>query len=280
MVEFLPASACEGPRRFVGSTALIGGASSGIGAVVARRLAAEGAKVALLSRRENVLDTLAESIRADGGTALVIPADLTSMSEVQTAVERTFESFGPVDHLVNCAVDATNQVFLEEQSEQQWMRTLDVTLNGAFRLCRAVVPRMVDRRHGSIVLVSSVAGLRGLPANTSYCAAKHGVLGLGKALAMELGPAGVRVNSVCPGIVDAPGTTDISRYAGSFMASLAKHHGPADLTWDRYLRRAVASTALRRLIDPSEVASVIAFLLSDDADGITGQSIVIDGGAA
>lgn len=270
---------CRPTRRFDGRVALIAGASSGIGEVVARSLALEGAQVALMARSEDTLQNIADDIRSGGGSAMAAPADLCDGANVHAAVTAVREKLGAPDLLVNCAVDATGQVFLQDHSEEVWARGLDVNVGGAFRLCRAVIEDMVDRSRGGIVLVSSVAGLRGLPSNTGYCASKHALIGLVRALSMEVGPFGVRVNAVCPGLVDAPGTTDAPRYADAFMASLARHHGPADLTWERYLARAVRSTALRRLITPGEVASTIRFLLSDDSDGITGQSIVVDGGA-
>ncbi|WP_205413084.1 SDR family NAD(P)-dependent oxidoreductase [Austwickia chelonae] len=256
------------------------GASSGIGAEVARSLAREGAAVAILARNEQALAAVATQIQDEGGEAIVVAADLRYTDAVKAAVQEVRERLGGPDLLVNCAVDATDQVFLEDQDDKDLARGLDINLGGAFRLCHAVVPDMTQRQRGGIVLVSSVAGLRGLPSNTGYCAAKHGVIGLVRALALEVGHVGVRVNAVCPGLVDAPGTTDAPRYANDFMRSLAEHHGPVDLTWERYLARAVRSTALRRLISPGEVASTIRFLLSDDSDGITGQAIVIDGGAS
>lgn len=266
-------------KRFDGRVALVAGASSGIGEVVARSLARGGAQVALMARSEHILRDIADGIQSEGGNAIAAPADLCDGASVDAAVTAVREALGAPDLLVNCAVDGTGQVFLQDQSNEAWARGFDVNVGGAFRLCRAVVEGMVDRGRGGIVLVSSVAGLRGLPSNTGYCASKHALIGLVRSLSMEVGPFGVRVNAVCPGLVDSPGTTDAQRYSDAFMASLAKNHGPADLTWERYLARAVRSTALRRLITPDEVASTIRFLLSDDSDGITGQSIVIDGGA-
>jgi putative beta-ketoacyl reductase len=265
-------------RRFEGKTVLVSGASSGIGAYAAKKLAAEGAKVGLMARNFKALHAVAHEIKRAGGRAVPVAADLCSSDQINSGVDELVERFGPVQHLIHCAADATNQVFMVDQLEENWCHTIDVNLNGAFRLCHSVVGGMVDRKEGTIVLVSSVAGLRGIASNTSYCAAKHGLIGLGRSLAMELGAFGIRVNSICPGIVDAPGTNDMTRYGEAFMNSLRKHHGPANLTWDRYLHRAINSTAMRRLISIKEVVNLSLFLLSHESEGITGQAISVDGG--
>lgn len=262
-----------------GRTTLVTGASSGIGAVIAAMLAAHGARVALLARNEKELRRHAEQIESGGGRAVAVAADLTDGEAVAAAVRRAEELLGPVDQLVHCAGEARNQAFLCDQTEEQWMTPLDINLLGAFRVARAVVPGMMERRRGGVVMVSSVAGKRGLPANTSYCASKFGLNGLTQSLAAELGVFGIRVNAVCPGLTDSPAATDGGRYGDAFMASLAQHHGPPDLTWERYLRRAVGATILRRLVRPEEVATLVLYLLSDLSGGITGQAVNVDGGA-
>lgn len=264
---------------FSGRTALITGAGSGIGAATAQRLAGHGAAVGLLGRGEEALAEVAKAITGAGGRAQVLPADVQDHETLERAVEICTAELGPVDLLVSNAGSGEHQVFLHEQTEADWQRTLDVNLTGAFRICRLVVPGMIERRRGGIVLVSSVAGKRGLPANTAYCAAKFGLHGLTEALAQELGPFGIRVNAVCPGLTDSPGLTDESRYGRDFIASLARHHGPPDLTWDRYVRRATRNTALGRLLDSDEIARLSTYLLSDLSAGITGQAVGIDGGS-
>lgn len=261
-----------------GRTVLVTGASSGIGELTARRLAAAGARTILLARSEQELRTLAKDITEAGGAAAAAPADLADAAALERAVRGAEELLGPVDLLAHAAGWAHGQVFLCEQSEQQWTGTIDVNLNGAFRICRLVVPGMMERRSGGIVLITSIAGSRGLPSNTAYCAAKFGLHGLMHALAAELGPYDVRVNAVAPGLTRAPGTTDPTRYADEFMASLARHHGPADLDWSRYLTRAVRSTALRRLVEPDEVSNAVLYLLSDLSTGVTGQILGVDAG--
>ncbi|WP_207782187.1 SDR family NAD(P)-dependent oxidoreductase [Phytoactinopolyspora limicola] len=262
-----------------GRTALVTGASSGIGAETARVIAGEGAAVALLSRNEPALEAVRKEIADAGGRACVAPADLRDPDAVESAVARCVDRFGPVDLLVSNAGYGMRQAFLVDQTEENWQHTLDVNLTGAFRVCRLVVPTMMERASGSIVIVSSVAGRRGIPANTAYCASKFGLRGLAESLALELGPFGVRVNAVLPGLVDTPGLDEGERYGRDFIASLAEHHGLDGLTWERYVRHAVRNTALRRLLSATEVAHLIAYLLSDFSSGITGQSVGIDGGA-
>ena len=268
----------SGTARLDGKVAVVTGAGSGIGSVIARQLADAGAHIALLGRTEKALDDVCAAIRDDGGRAVSTPADIRDGHAVERAVRCCEDLLGPVDLLVHCAAWARGQVFLCEQTEEEWLRTVDTNLNVAFRICRQVVPGMMRRRSGGIVLISSIAGKRGLPANTAYCASKFGINGLTQALAAELGPFGVRVNAVCPGLTRSPGTTDPERYGDDFMASLGRHHGPADLDWSRYVRSAVRSTALRRLVEPREVANQVSFLLSDLSDGITGQIIGVDAG--
>jgi hypothetical protein len=258
---------------------LVVGASSGIGAEVSMELARAGANVGLVARDKVALEKVVSGIRKAGGSAIASPADVCSSQSVNAAVQRVKQYFGDIDGVVYSAVQATNQVFLCEQTEFAWEKTLDVNLNGAFRTCRSVVPGMMERNSGSIVIISSIAGRRGLPSNTAYCASKFGLHGLVQALAAEVGPYGVRVNAVCPGIVEAPGSTDPTKYGTDFMESLAKFHGPKNLTWDRYLERAQKSVALRRMVTPKEVSNQILFLLSDLASGITGQQVGVDGGA-
>lgn len=267
------------PGLFAGQTALVTGASSGIGEVLALMLAAHGAKVALLARNTEALERVAKEIGTAGGTAVAVPADLADSAAVRRAVADAEAALGPVDLLVHCAGEAREQAFLCDLPEERWNATLESNLTGAFRVCRATVPGMMERRRGGIVIVSSIAGKRGLPANTAYCAAKFGLNGLTQALAAELGPFNIRVNAVCPGLTDSPAATDGGRYGDAFMASLARHHGPADLTWERYLRSAIRTTILRRLVRPEEVARQVLFLLSGLSDGMTGQAVNVDAGA-
>jgi NAD(P)-dependent dehydrogenase (short-subunit alcohol dehydrogenase family) len=127
--------------------------------------------------------------------------------------------------------------------------------------------------------MSSVAGKRGVPANTAYCASKFGINGLTKALATEVGRSGVRINNVCPGLTDTEMVRDENLYGRDFMDSVRKHFGPEDLTWERFWKSTVRATNMGRLVDPDEVSDMTLFLLSDSARSISGESFSVDGGS-
>lgn len=267
------------PSFFRGRTALVTGASSGIGATISRHLAAAGCRVGILARREDKLIDLASSAEQQGWEVLPIAGDVTSIASLKQAHSTLCARWGPPELVVHAAGSGRDQVFLCDQTEESWTASIDINLNGAFRVCRTVLPALLDLGRGSIVLMSSVAGRRALPANTAYCAARFGLRGLTEALALEAGPAGVRVNALAPGLTRAPSVTDESLYGGQFMASLRKHHGPESLTWERYLRSAVASTALRKMVEPDEVAQAALFLLGPASSAMTGHVLDVDAGS-
>lgn len=263
-----------------GKTALVTGASSGIGAQIARDLATSGARVGALARRGEALAALARDLQRDGFDVVPLVGDVTDMASVERAHDVLRSRWGPPELVVNAAGSGRHQVFLCDQTEERWASSIDVNLTGAFRVCRAVVPDMMELGRGSIVLLSSVAGRRALPANTAYCAARFGLRGLAESLAMEVGPSGVRVNVLAPGLTDAPSVREEERYGHDFMASLRRHHGPPTLTWERYVARAVGSTSLRRMVEPTEVSRTALFLLSSASSAMTGHVLDVDAGVA
>ncbi|WP_329204869.1 SDR family oxidoreductase [Streptomyces sp. NBC_00683] len=241
-------------RRFEGRCVLVTGAASGIGAATARRLASEGAGVLLADIDAHAGRQVAEGIRDAGGRALFQHCDVSQESSWQTAVHAAREAFGPVHALVSNACTVRIGA-ADEIDAAEWNRQLAVSLTGSYLGFRACLDDL-RATGGSAVLVSSVHALVGLPGRPAYAAAKAGLTGLARQLAVEYGGQ-VRVNSVLPGPVLTQAWEDI----------------------DEADRRATAEeTAAKRLGRPEEIASTIGFLLSDDASFMTGASLVVDGG--
>jgi NAD(P)-dependent dehydrogenase (short-subunit alcohol dehydrogenase family) len=248
-----------------GKHALITGGGTGIGAAIARALAGAGAAVSLAGRRREPLEEVAAGLPR----ASAIVADVTSEADVAAMVEAAQSAHGPVDILVANAGAAESAPFARLDLAH-WQRMLDVNLTGAFLPARAVLAD-VTRPGASgtrIVFIASTAGLKGYAYVAAYCAAKHGVVGLARALAVELAPRGVTVNAVCPGYTETP----------LLEASLA------NITEKTGQPRAEAEASLKRLnpqgrfISPEEVAATVLWLCSPAAQAITGQAISVSGG--
>jgi 3-oxoacyl-[acyl-carrier protein] reductase len=184
--------------QLINRIALITGAGRGIGRAIAECFAVEGCDVALMARSADELQTVAERIRGMGRRALVLPCDVRQEDRIKECVAVVHTELGPVDILVNNAGFAKFGTFPELTTED-WENTFQINLMGSVHCTRAVLPSMMARRRGHIVFVSSVAGLKGIERQTAYCASKHAVLGLTKALALEMRPYGVAVHALCPG---------------------------------------------------------------------------------
>jgi 3-oxoacyl-[acyl-carrier protein] reductase len=245
-----------------GHVALVTGAGRGIGAATAHRLAADGAAVAVVDLHEDdTADTVAR-IRAAGRSAIGIGCDVTQSDQVEAAVERAAAELGGLHILVNNA-GITRDNLLFRMSDEDWDAVIAVHLRGAFLFSRATQRHLVAQRFGRIVNLSSTSAL-GNRGQANYSAAKAGVQGFTRALAIELGPFGVTVNAVAPGFVSTEMTDASARRLG---------------TSPEQFREAVAdSVPLRRIGTPDDVAGVIAFLVGPDAAYVTGQTIYVDGG--
>jgi len=242
-------------------TCLVTGASRGIGAAVAARLASDGHRVALLGRDAEALEAVAGSLPSP----LVVPADVTDPDAVEAAIARVEREWGPVEVLVSNAGTGFAAP-LVETSDGDWARMLELNLTAPFRLVRRVLPAMTERGWGRIVVVASVVAKRGESQVAAYTAAKHGVLGLVRAAAAEVARSGVTVNAVCPGYVDTPMTD------GTVAAVAARTGRTEDEARAVLARR----QPIGRLVDPAEVAEAVAFCLVNGA--VTGQGINVDGG--
>jgi NAD(P)-dependent dehydrogenase (short-subunit alcohol dehydrogenase family) len=189
-------------QKLSGGVAIVTGAGSGLGAAIARALAAEGARCALAGRRREPLQAVAAEIGATGGEACIIPADVTDETQVAALVSETLRTFGRLDVLVNSA-GLLRQASLTQTSTALWDEILNVNLRGAFLLCRAAWPHL-QRSRGQVINISSMAAVQGYLDEAAYCASKHGLNGLTEALALEGKPHGIRALAVCPAAVETP----------------------------------------------------------------------------
>lgn len=249
-------------RRFVDKVAIVTGGGGAIGAATARRFAAEGARVIILDIDEAGADATASAINATGGPAIAVPADVGEAAEVSAAFERAISEFDGVDMVFNNAGIAGISAPIQELDVGAFDEVVRVNLRGAFLVLQAGVRAMVGGgRGGAIVnMSSSMAGWDVLAGGAAYAASKHGVLGLTRTAALDAAPHGIRVNAVCPGVIETP--LGIPELEGGTRGR------------DRFAAR----IPLRRVGSPADVASVVAFLASDDAAHVTGAAWLIDGG--
>lgn len=250
--------------KLEGKTALITGASRNIGRAIALAFAAEGADVAVNTRvNAEELEAVAAECRKAGVRALSVLADVADATAVDAMVARAHAELGPIDVLVcNAAIRPHRSI--TETSLEEWHRVLAVDLHSAFYLMRAVVPSMKDRRRGSIIALGGQSSLTGRPHTVAVTAAKHGLLGLVRAVAAELGPFGIRANTVIPGFMDTE-----RRYADWYPEFRQAPPGAPEQ---------VGAIPLRRLGRPEEVADACVFLASDASAYVTGDELRVMGG--
>ena len=250
--------------RLDGRVALVTGAARGIGAATAARLAQDGAKVVLADLDTGGVEKTASEIAASGAETLALTCDVSDAASVQQIVDQTGERFGRLDILVNNAgIIRDNLIF--KMTDDDFDRVISVHLRGAFLCSRAAQKRMVEQKYGRIISLSSTSAL-GNRGQVNYSSAKAGLQGLTRALAIELGQFGITANAVAPGFID----TEMTRATAQRMG----------VTPEAFQAGASQRIALRRVGEPSEVASVIAFLASDDASYVSGQIIYVAGGPA
>jgi NAD(P)-dependent dehydrogenase (short-subunit alcohol dehydrogenase family) len=251
-----------------GKIALVTGGGRGIGEACAVALAEAGADVAVCSRSSGEIDAVAERIRATGRRSLAVVCDVTEADQVRRMAEDVNSQFGVVEILVNNAGLGRSHRFVDHPDEL-WDQMLAVNLTSVYRVTKAFVPKMIGMRRGRVINIASVMSKIGGKYVAAYAAAKHGVLGLTRALAVELAGHNITVNAVCPGYVNTPMTD-------SNVANIVARTGMPEAEARKALEKL---SPQNRLIEPEEVAAVVVMLAGDAAQGINGQAINIDGGA-
>jgi 3-oxoacyl-[acyl-carrier protein] reductase len=239
-----------------GQTAVVTGASQGLGKAIAMALAAAGAKVACVARSAEKLADTVTAIAAAGGQAEACPCDVKESAPVDALIDGLAEKWGKIDILVNNA-GVTRDTLLPRMSDDDWDTVIDTNLRGSFLFARAVSRHMMRARYGRIINISSVSGLMGNPGQTNYSASKAGLIGFTRSLSRELAGRKVTINAVCPGFIES----DMTKALGDVVIEEVKKRIPA-----------------KRMGTPEDVAACVLFLASPAACYVTGQVLTVDGG--
>ena len=244
-----------------GQVAVITGSSRGIGQAIAQRMAEHGAKVVISSRKQDACDAVADAINArhGAGTALAVAANISSKDALQNLVDRTLATYGRIDTLVCNAASNPYYGPMAGIADEQFRKILDNNIVANHWLITMAAPQMLARREGSIIIISSIGGLRGTPVIGAYGISKAADMQLARNLAHEYGPHNVRVNCIAPGLI----RTDFAKALWDNPSALAARN---------------ASTPLRRIGEPDEIAGAAVYLAAPASSFMTGQSLVIDGG--
>jgi NAD(P)-dependent dehydrogenase (short-subunit alcohol dehydrogenase family) len=248
--------------RLEGKVGLITGGTSGIGSATAIRFAKEGAAVVITGRNAARGAEVVDAIEAAGGQALFVQTDVRLAKDCRRAVDETLARFGRIDVLFNNA-GVFHPKTIPDCTEEEWDETIESSLRGAFLMSKYTLPSMIERGSGSIIHTSSGWGILGGDKAAAYCAAKGGLIVMAKAMAIDHGPDGIRVNCVCPGDVLTPMLHDDAEKRG--------------MSWDDYAAGA-AKRPLGRIGTVEEIADAVVFLASDESSFVTGESLVVDGG--
>ena len=253
--------------KLEGKVALVTGGGSGIGAAIAERFVAEGARVCISGRRKEMLDKVAASMPA--GSAVVCRGDTAKDEDVARMVAKTVEFGGKIDVLVNNAAISANKP-VGEVERAVWRQVMDVNLNGPFMLMQEVIPHMIKNGGGSIINIASLGGIRCLPAMPAYCASKAALIMLTQQAALDYGAQKIRCNAVCPGAIK---TDMVAHEFGEIGRMIGMEP-------DAFFAMVSKVLPLQRFGEPKEIGGVCTFLASDDSSFMTGAALVIDSGTA
>lgn len=253
--------------KLTGKIAIVTGASQGIGRAITLRLAREGASLVIGDIDVEAAEKVAREVRNGGTEALVVKVDVTKAEEVNKVIGEVAEKFGRIDILVNNA-GISSMALVVDLKEKDWDANMNVNAKGVFLCSRAVARQMIKQKSGKIINNASLAAKRGAPFLGHYSASKFAVLGLTYTMALELAPYGITVNAVCPGIVE----TGMIRREWKWEGDLR------GMTPDQVREEVLSTIPLGRLAQPEDIAAVVAFLASKDADYMTGQALNINGG--
>ncbi|MEW6554737.1 MAG: SDR family NAD(P)-dependent oxidoreductase [Actinomycetota bacterium] len=258
-----------------GKAAVVTGGGRGLGRAICLALAREGANVVVASDTGSENEAVAAEVRSQGAAALPYGIDVCDEAQVKEMAESALSEFGQVDILVSNAGIIRRGLLIHSDSDE-WKKTIEVMVYGTYHCCKAFVPGMVERNDGRVIVMSSIMGKQANPANSSYAAAKHALIGITRTLAAEvaiMGARGVTVNAICPGIAN----TEMITGPEGTLTRLSEMLGMSrEDVWEQVLRK---MSLQERLIEPEEIAALAVYLASDDARGITGQSINVCGGA-
>jgi len=261
--------------KLTGRVAVITGGGRGLGRAISLALAQEGADLVVASDRAPENDAVVAEVESLGRRALPYTVDVSDETQVQAMAGAAIKEFGKVDILVSNAGLIRRGLLIHSDTDD-WKRAIEVMVYGTYYCCKAFVPGMVERNDGRVIIMSSIMGKQANPANSSYAAAKHALIGIARTLAAEVaivGAKGVTVNAICPGITN----TEMVTGPEGTIARLSEMLGISrEDVWEQVLKK---MSLQERLIEPEEIAALAVYLASDGARGITGQSINVCGGA-
>jgi meso-butanediol dehydrogenase/(S,S)-butanediol dehydrogenase/diacetyl reductase len=255
--------------KLKGKVALITGGGTGIGAAIAERFVADGAKVCIIGRRQEMLDKVAQSLPL--GTVKTYSGDVSNYDDVRRMVETTLTFGGRLDVLVNnAAMDQDPPASVIDIDIDLWQKVISVNLTGPFLLMKASIPHMIKGGGGSVINISSLAGLRCIPNMPAYCSSKGGLINLTQQVALDYGPFKVRCNVICPGAVRT----------AMYEAAMSHFTEKLSIDLNGVLAVFTKDVPLRRVAAPHEISGICSYLASDDSSFMTGAVLVMDGGTA